>query len=97
MDGKFPVWLVESVRRAEKVHKSRCSGRAQIGQHPRFDRVALFAHTFVHFARTRAFFARSHVFHSFFDSVFRRSCVKRGSPSPMNRGSVSVKSTIVEG
>src|SRR4029077_20927669 len=63
----------------------------------RLQQFARFAHPFVQFAWRRAHFAPGRVFHSFFDSVFRRSCVKRGSPSRMNRGSVSVKSTIADG
>src|SRR5260370_26316742 len=97
MEGKFLLGLVESVRGPEKVHKWRCNGCVQIGQHARFDWFARFAHTFVHFAWARGFFASPHVFHRFFDRVFRSSCVKPGSPSRMNRGSVSVKSTIAEG
>src|SRR5262249_34931516 len=46
---------------------------------------------------TPAFLAHLRVFHSDFRSVFRRNCVKVGSPSRTIRGEIPVKSTMAEG
>src|SRR5256885_3465657 len=96
-DGKFSnsLWKVRS--RAKKCTSCIAEVRLNHSQVDCQQQVARYAHTFVQFAWRRAFFTAGRVFHSFFISVFRSICVKRGSPSRMNRGSVSVKSTIADG
>src|SRR5712691_11627841 len=88
--------FVESEVLMAKVHKLHCYLERNLTQLASYHVVARLAHTFVQFAWRLKFFARSSVFHSFFISVFRRICVKRGSPSRMNLGSVPVKSTIAD-